>query len=213
MVANQKWGRKKWFRNTDRSTEGSQVTGRKLGKTKMKNETAICRESNFRGVLYFYKQWLMRLHLKSREKTGSRCLDLLLLLFLFQCPPQQIMQCKKSTSTQRKSVDAEDAAPTWPMLAWQVVCFASTQLHPGPVPGSVLRARWKNIFQSYLIWKESSSCSPRSPSRVNHKGLLQKHAPELNWHCNRDSSEAKPEESRDQLWHPCSRDQSRTQQP
>lgn len=32
---------KKWFRNTERSTEGSQVTGRKLGKTKIKNETAI----------------------------------------------------------------------------------------------------------------------------------------------------------------------------
>lgn len=49
-------GKKKWFRNTERSTKRSQVTGRKLGKTKMKNETAICRESNFRSVLHFQEQ-------------------------------------------------------------------------------------------------------------------------------------------------------------
>lgn len=77
-------GKEKWFRNPERSTGQSQVTGRKLGKTKMKNETAICRESHFRGVLHFHEQWLTRLHLKSREKAGSRCLDLLLLQFLFQ---------------------------------------------------------------------------------------------------------------------------------
>lgn len=76
MVANQKT-----------STEGSQVTGRKLRKTKMKNETAICRESNFRGVLQFHEQWLTRLHLKSGGKAGSRWLDLLLLQFSFQCLP------------------------------------------------------------------------------------------------------------------------------
>lgn len=38
------------------------------------------------------------------------------------------MQCKKSISTERKTDDAENATPTWPMLARQVVCFASTQL-------------------------------------------------------------------------------------
>lgn len=45
-------GKEKWFDSTERrSTEGSQVTGRKLRKRKMKNETAISRESYFRDVL------------------------------------------------------------------------------------------------------------------------------------------------------------------
>lgn len=73
-------GKEKWFESTERrSAEGSQVTGRKLRKRKMKNETAICRESHFRGVLHFHEQLLTRLHLKSREKAGSRCLHLPLL--------------------------------------------------------------------------------------------------------------------------------------
>lgn len=76
-------GRKSGLETLERSTEGHQVTGRKLGKTKMKNETAIFRESNFRGVLHFHEQCLTRLHLKSREKAGSRCLGVLLLQFLF----------------------------------------------------------------------------------------------------------------------------------
>lgn len=38
----------------------------------------------------------------------------------------------------------------------------------------MLRAHWKNIFQSYFTWKESSSCSPGSPSRENHQGCTPK---------------------------------------
>lgn len=60
-------------------------------------------------------------------------------------------------------------------MACRFVGFPSTQLSPAPVgrtpgPGSVLTALLKTTFQSYFIWKESSSCSPRPLSRVNHKG-------------------------------------------
>lgn len=57
-------GNEKWFESTEgRSAEGSQVTGRKQRKRKMKIETSICRESCFKGVLHFQEQLLTRLYL------------------------------------------------------------------------------------------------------------------------------------------------------
>lgn len=54
-------GNEKWFESTEgRSTEGSQVTGRKQRKRKMKIETSIC---SFKGVLHFQEQLLTRLYL------------------------------------------------------------------------------------------------------------------------------------------------------
>lgn len=57
-------GNEKWFESTEgRSAEGSQVTGRKQRKRKMKIETSICRESCFKGVLHFQEQLLTSLYL------------------------------------------------------------------------------------------------------------------------------------------------------
>lgn len=50
------------------------MTGKKLRKRKVKNETAICRGNHFRGVLQLHEQLLMRLHLKSRQKVLASAL-------------------------------------------------------------------------------------------------------------------------------------------